>query len=63
MDITIHTSTLPLDDPDASLAFWRDVLGCHGGFATAAEGDPHIERWNGCLEHLVEHLGSRSTRA
>jgi catechol 2,3-dioxygenase-like lactoylglutathione lyase family enzyme len=27
MDITINTSALPHDDPDASLAFWRDVLG------------------------------------
>ena len=27
MDITIQTSTLPHDDPDASLAFWRDTLG------------------------------------
>ena len=27
MDITIHTATLPHDDPDASLAFYRDVLG------------------------------------
>ena len=27
MDMTIHTSTLPHDDPDASLAFWRDALG------------------------------------
>jgi catechol 2,3-dioxygenase-like lactoylglutathione lyase family enzyme len=27
MDITIHTSALPHDDPDASLAFYRDVLG------------------------------------
>jgi catechol 2,3-dioxygenase-like lactoylglutathione lyase family enzyme len=27
MDITIHTSSLPHDDPDASLAFWRDTLG------------------------------------
>jgi len=27
MDITIHTSTLPHDDPEASLAFWRDTLG------------------------------------
>ncbi|HXM75889.1 MAG TPA: VOC family protein [Thermoanaerobaculia bacterium] len=27
MDITIHASTLPHDDPDASLAFWRDSLG------------------------------------
>jgi hypothetical protein len=26
MDITIHTSFLPHDDPDASLAFYRDVL-------------------------------------
>jgi catechol 2,3-dioxygenase-like lactoylglutathione lyase family enzyme len=86
MDITIHTSTLPHDDPDASLAFWRDVLGfqvrwirvgprgqpdtsillaplCHASFATAAEGNPHIERWNGCLKRLVEHLGSRSAPA
>ncbi|SRR6266571_2699725 len=27
MDITIYTAFLPHDDPDASLAFYRDVLG------------------------------------
>jgi predicted enzyme related to lactoylglutathione lyase len=27
MDITIHTTFLPHDDPDASLAFYRDILG------------------------------------
>ncbi|MBK5224278.1 MAG: VOC family protein [Acidimicrobiia bacterium] len=27
MDITIHSSFLPHSDPDASLAFYRDVLG------------------------------------
>jgi catechol 2,3-dioxygenase-like lactoylglutathione lyase family enzyme len=27
MEITIHTSFLPHDDPEASLAFYRDVLG------------------------------------
>jgi catechol 2,3-dioxygenase-like lactoylglutathione lyase family enzyme len=27
MDITIHSSFLPSDDPDASLAFYRDILG------------------------------------
>ncbi|WP_121713511.1 VOC family protein [Streptomyces sp. E5N91] len=27
MDISIHTTVLPHDDPDASLAFYRDVLG------------------------------------
>ena len=27
MDLTIHTTFLPHDDPDASLAFYRDVLG------------------------------------
>ena len=27
MDITIHSSFLPLDDADASLAFYRDTLG------------------------------------
>ncbi|GAA4630862.1 VOC family protein [Actinoallomurus vinaceus] len=27
MDITIHTCALPHDDPDASLAFYRDTLG------------------------------------
>ncbi len=27
MDITIHTSSLPHDDPDESLKFYRDVLG------------------------------------
>lgn len=27
MDITIHSSFLPHDDPEASLAFYRDLLG------------------------------------
>ena len=27
MDITIHSSMLPADDPEASLAFYRDALG------------------------------------
>ena len=27
MNITIHSSMLPHDDPDASLAFYRDLLG------------------------------------
>ncbi|NKQ58846.1 VOC family protein [Amycolatopsis sp. K13G38] len=27
MDITIHTTPLPHEDPEASLAFYRDVLG------------------------------------
>ena len=27
MDITIHASFLPQDDPEASLAFYRDILG------------------------------------
>ena len=27
MDISIHTTVLPHDDPDASVAFYRDVLG------------------------------------
>jgi catechol 2,3-dioxygenase-like lactoylglutathione lyase family enzyme len=27
MEITIHSSFLPLDDPDAALAFYRDTLG------------------------------------
>ncbi|HTX00477.1 MAG TPA: VOC family protein [Acidimicrobiales bacterium] len=27
MDLSIHTSFLPQDDPDAALGFWRDTLG------------------------------------
>jgi catechol 2,3-dioxygenase-like lactoylglutathione lyase family enzyme len=27
MDLTIHASFLPHDDPEAALAFWRDSLG------------------------------------
>ncbi|KAF4406157.1 MULTISPECIES: VOC family protein [Streptomyces] len=27
MDITIHASFLPQDDPDAALGFYRDILG------------------------------------
>jgi catechol 2,3-dioxygenase-like lactoylglutathione lyase family enzyme len=31
MDITIHATFLPHDDPDASLAFYRDTLGFEVG--------------------------------
>jgi catechol 2,3-dioxygenase-like lactoylglutathione lyase family enzyme len=27
MDVTIHSTFLPQDDPDAALAFYRDILG------------------------------------
>jgi catechol 2,3-dioxygenase-like lactoylglutathione lyase family enzyme len=27
MDITVHSTFLPHDDPDASVAFYRDILG------------------------------------
>jgi catechol 2,3-dioxygenase-like lactoylglutathione lyase family enzyme len=27
MNVTIHTTVLPHDDPDTSLSFWRDTLG------------------------------------
>lgn len=32
MDISIHSSFLPHTDPDASLAFFRDVLGLDVGY-------------------------------
>ena len=45
MDITIHASFLPHNDPDASLAFYRDALGFevrkdvrHGGRAWITVG-------------------------
>ena len=41
MDITIHSSFLPLDDPDASLAFYRDVL----GFEIRADVGKGAFRW------------------
>ena len=47
MDITIHTTFLPHDDPEASLAFWRDTLGFevrndvgHGGMRWITVGPP-----------------------
>jgi predicted enzyme related to lactoylglutathione lyase len=41
MDITIHTAFLPHDDPDASLAFYRDVL----GFEVRADVGDGKMRW------------------
>ncbi len=48
MDITIHSSFLPHDDPDASLAFYRDTLGFevlgdvgYGGMRWITVGPPH----------------------
>ena len=54
MDITIHASFLPHDDPDASLAFYRDTLGFevrndvgYGGCAGSRSAPPparHVHR-------------------
>ena len=41
MDITIHATFLPHDDPDASLAFYRDVL----GFEVRADVGQGAMRW------------------
>ncbi|HWG67634.1 MAG TPA: VOC family protein [Rhodanobacteraceae bacterium] len=41
MDITIHSSMLPQTDPDASLAFYRDVL----GFEVRNDVGYHGLRW------------------
>ena len=41
MDITIHASFLPHDDPDASLAFYRDTL----GFEVRADVGQGKMRW------------------
>ena len=41
MDITIHTTVLPHDDPDASLAFYRDIL----GFEVRADVGSGKMRW------------------
>jgi catechol 2,3-dioxygenase-like lactoylglutathione lyase family enzyme len=41
MDLTIHTTFLPHDDPDASLAFYRDIL----GFEVRADVGEGRMRW------------------
>jgi catechol 2,3-dioxygenase-like lactoylglutathione lyase family enzyme len=41
MDITIHASALPHDDPEASLAFYRDAL----GFEVRADVGQGKMRW------------------
>jgi predicted enzyme related to lactoylglutathione lyase len=41
MDITIHASFLPHDDPDASLRFYRDTL----GFEVRADVGSGTMRW------------------
>jgi predicted enzyme related to lactoylglutathione lyase len=41
MEITIHASVLPYDDPDASLAFYRDAL----GFEVRADVGSGRMRW------------------
>ena len=41
MDITIHASALPHDDPEASLAFYRDTL----GFEVRADVGSGKMRW------------------
>src|ERR1700677_5359299 len=41
MDMTMHASPLPHDDPDASLAFYRDIL----GFEVLADVGQGKMRW------------------
>ena len=47
MDLTIHQTMLPQDDPDAALAFYRDTLGFYeidngDGNAVLATGDTRL---------------------
>ena len=42
MDITIHASFLPHNDPDASLAFYRDTLGFEVRNNVGYDGMPWI---------------------
>src|SRR5260370_23918185 len=42
MDITIHASFLPQDDPDATLAFYRDTLGFEVRNDVGYGGDPCV---------------------
>ena len=41
MDVTIHWTFLPHDDPDAALAFYRDVL----GFEVREDAGSGARRW------------------
>jgi catechol 2,3-dioxygenase-like lactoylglutathione lyase family enzyme len=41
MDITIHASMLPHDDPEATVAFYRDLL----GFEVRADVEYHGLHW------------------
>ncbi|MBT2231632.1 VOC family protein [Nonomuraea sp. NEAU-A123] len=41
MDLSIHTSSLPHDDPDAALAFYRDTL----GFEVRSDVGQGMMRW------------------
>ena len=41
MDLTIHATALPHDDPEASLAFYRDVL----GFEVRSDVGKDTMRW------------------
>ncbi|MGY0019316.1 VOC family protein [Streptomyces sp. cg35] len=41
MDLTLHSTFLPHDDPDASVAFYRDIL----GFEVRADVGSGAMRW------------------
>ena len=51
MDITIHSSFLPHNDPDASLAFYRDTLGFE------------VRNDVGYKGHALDHGRTRTSRA
>src|SRR4029450_11606743 len=57
MDITIHSSMLPQDDPDAAIAFYRDTLGFevrneveYGG-VVGVPGGPRDQRGTSIVLH------------
>jgi catechol 2,3-dioxygenase len=54
MDLTIHTTVLPHDDPEASVAFYRDVLGFD---LVAALGDQAAFLSAGGYHH---HIGANT---
>ena len=70
MDITIHQTMLPHDDPDASMSFYRDTLGFevrgdveYGGMHWITVGPPNQPGTSSSCTRRQRPLASPTTSA
>ena len=61
MNLTIHTAALPHDDPDESVAFYRDVLGFEVGCSSLGTFSTRFTELVGVPPSVYRDQAARAT--